>query len=283
MSGTMTKPDRQALTPQQQIDLLEQQLIEAQKMSALGLLVGTTTHEFNNLLMTIINYAKLGMRANDEASRTKAFDKILAAGNRAAKITNGVLGFARNRSTGFEPTDLQRIIDDTLVLVDRELQKHRVQLELKTVPVPKVMANGNQIQQVLLNLIINARQAMGDGGRLIIGLKPDADASLVELSVRDTGSGMPPEILHRIFDNFFTTKSGADATGRGGTGLGLAACRHIIETHKGKVRVESAPGKGTLFTIKLPAIVATPIAPPLAPTFDSRITPPAPPQFDALH
>ncbi|MBL8827674.1 MAG: ATP-binding protein [Planctomycetaceae bacterium] len=279
----MSKPDRNPLTPQQQIDMLEQQLMEAQKMSALGLLVGTTTHEFNNLLMTIINYAKLGMRANDEASRTKAFDKILAAGNRAAKITNGVLGFARNRSTGFEPTDLQRIIDDTLVLVDRELQKHRVQLDLKISPVPKVMANGNQIQQVLLNLIINARQAMADGGRLIIGLKLDADASMVELSVRDTGSGMPPEILHRIFDNFFTTKSGADATGRGGTGLGLAACRHIIETHKGKVRVESAPGKGTLFTIKLPAVVATPIVPPLVPTFDPRITPPTPPQFDALH
>jgi signal transduction histidine kinase len=267
----MTQPDRKEPTPQQQIEFLEQQLVQAQKMSALGLLVGTTTHEFNNVLMTIINYAKLGLRATDQESRTKAFDKILAAGNRAAKITNGVLSLARNRSNGFEPTDLQRIIDDTLVLLERELQKYRVQLELKVTPTPKVMANGNQIQQVLLNLMINARQAMPEGGRLIVGLRHDAEANVVELSVRDSGTGMSTEVLHRIFDNFFTTKSGADESGRGGTGLGLSACRHIIEAHKGKIRVESAPGKGTLFTVKLPVAVTQPTpAPSLTPTLETQ-------------
>jgi signal transduction histidine kinase len=267
----MTHPDRKEPTPQQQIEFLEQQLVQAQKMSALGLLVGTTTHEFNNVLMTIINYAKLGLRATDQESRTKAFDKILAAGNRAAKITNGVLSLARNRSNGFEPTDLQRIIDDTLVLLERELQKYRVQLELKVTPTPKVMANGNQIQQVLLNLMINARQAMPEGGRLIVGLRHDTEANVVELSVRDSGTGMSTEVLHRIFDNFFTTKSGADESGRGGTGLGLSACRHIIEAHKGKIRVESAPGKGTLFTVKLPVAVTQPTpAPSLTPALETQ-------------
>lgn len=259
----MSAPDRTAPSPQQQIELLEQQLVEAQKLAALGMLVGTTTHEFNNVLMTIINYAKLGMRHQDAATQAKSFDKILAAANRAAKITNGVLSMARNRSDGFEPTDLHTIVNDTLVLLERELQKYRVHVELKLPATPKVQANGNQIQQVLMNLVINARQAMSEGGQLTIGLRHDEPGKWVELSVRDSGCGMSPEVLHRIFDNFFTTKSGADASGRGGTGLGLAACKRIIESHKGKIRVESAPGKGTLFTIKLPiAPTAAPVAIP---------------------
>lgn len=261
----MPHMDRHTLTLEQQLIHLEQQLIQAQKLTALGTLVSTTTHEFNNVLMTIINYAKLGLRNTDEASRTKALEKILAAGNRAAKITNGILSHARNRSGGMEPTDLTVIVEDTLVLLERELQKHRVSVEQKLSPVPKVTANPNQVQQVLMNLVINAQQAMPDGGRLLLGLRHDTVTGMVELSVRDTGCGMTPEVLHRIFDTFFTTKSGADDAGRGGTGLGLAACRHIIEAHHGKIRVESAPGKGTLFTIKLPAIVPAPtVAPPLA-------------------
>lgn len=136
---------------------LEQQLCQAQKLTALGELASTVTHEFNNVLMTIVNYAKLGLRQRDEESRTKSFEKILAAGNRAAKITNGVLGFARNRAPGFEPTDLARIVDDTLLLLERELTKYRVKVDCYVAPVPPAMANGNQIQQVLMNLMINAR------------------------------------------------------------------------------------------------------------------------------
>jgi len=230
------------LTPEQQIAALREQLAQAQKLTALGELVSTTTHEFNNVLTTIINYAKMGMRHKDAATRDKAFDKILAAGNRAAQITNGILGFARNRSTGIERTDLKRVVDDSLVLLERELMKYRVRVEKHFDTAPDVMANGNQIQQVLINLLINARQAMPNGGMLTIKL------------VNDAGSGMPPETLRKIFDPFFTTKSGPDASGKGGTGLGLSMCRDIIEAHQGRIRVESAVGKGTMFTIKLPAV-----------------------------
>jgi signal transduction histidine kinase len=196
----------------------------------------------------------MGLRHKDAATRDKAFDKILAAGNRAAAITNGILGFARNRSQSFEPTDLARVVHDSLMLLEREFSKYHIRLEKHFDRVPQVMANGNQIQQVLLNLLINARQAMANGGLLTVKLVHDAATGMVDLSVRDTGCGMPPETMRRIFDPFFTTKSGPDASGKGGTGLGLSMCRDIIESHRGRIRVESGVGKGTMFTIKLPAV-----------------------------
>jgi signal transduction histidine kinase len=241
------------LTPQQQVAILKQQLAQAQKLTALGELVSSTTHEFNNVLTTIINYAKMGLRQTDAATREKAFEKILAAGNRAAKITTGILGFARNRSNGFEPTDLARVVDDSLTLLEKEMSKYRIRVEKHVEPVPQVWANGNQIQQVLLNLLINARQAMPNGGLIVVRLSLDSAADTIDLMVRDTGCGMSPETLRKIFDPFFTTKSGPDASGKGGTGLGLSMCREIIEAHQGRIRVDSTPGRGTAFTLKLPS------------------------------
>jgi signal transduction histidine kinase len=235
-----------------EIEVLRQQLAQAQKMAALGELTSTTTHEFNNVLMTILNYAKMGMRHKDEATRDKALDKIFNAAQRAAKITSTVLAVARNRSGAFEATDLKQLIDDTLVLLERELTKYRIAIELQLAAVPEVLAIGNQIQQVLINLLINARQAMPNGGRVLIKLEHDAASGFVELTVRDTGSGIPSDKLPRIFDAFYTTKSGPDASGRGGTGLGLSACKQIIEAHHGGILVKSTVGKGTAFTIKLP-------------------------------
>jgi len=244
-----------------EIERLRSELQRCQKLAALGELVGTTTHEFNNQLMTILNYAKMGMRYQDEATRTKAFDKIHAAAQRAAKITHSVLGMARNRSSQKEPTALAAIIDETLVLLERELQKYRVSIETDVQSVPEAMVCGNQIQQVLLNLLVNARQAMPSGGRLIVSLRRGEDPTMVELAVRDFGTGMDAETLHKIFEPYFTTKRGPDETGKGGTGLGLAACREIIEQHGGRIRVESAPGRGTCFTLKLPVATSTPAIP----------------------
>ncbi len=240
-------------TLQQQVAILKQQLAQAQKLTALGELVSSTTHEFNNVLTTIINYAKIGLRQTDAATRDKAFEKILAAGNRAAKITTGILGFARNRSSGFEPTDLGRVVDDSLMLLEKEMSKYRIRVEKQIEPVPQVSANGNQIQQVLLNLLINARQAMPNGGLIVVRLNADSATETIDLMVRDSGCGMSPETLRRIFDPFFTTKAGPDASGKGGTGLGLSMCREIIEAHQGRIRVDSTPGRGTAFTLKLPA------------------------------
>ncbi len=238
---------------QQQIDVLEQRLLAAQKNSALGELVGTTTHEFNNVLMTIINYARMGLRHQDQPTRDKALTKILAAGERAAKITNSVLGMARNRSQEFAIVNLEELIDESLVLLEREMQKYRISLEVEKGGVPPIHAVGNQIQQVLLNLLINARQAMSEGGRLIVRTTFDEPSNTVVLHIRDYGCGMGNEQLQKIFEPYFSTKGGPDETGKGGTGLGLYACHKIIAGHGGKIRVESTPGKGTAFTIRLRA------------------------------
>lgn len=251
---------------QQQVELLKQRLAQAQKLTALGELVSTTTHEFNNVLMTIINYAKMGMRHRDAATRDKCFEKILGASDRATKITNTVLGMARNRSAGQEPTDLVRLVEDTLVLLEREMNKYRVTVEKQFQAVPQAYVNGNQIQQVLLNLLINARQAMPSGGRLWIKLLHDAENNMIDLVVRDSGCGIPADKLPRIFESFYTTKNGPDASGKGGTGLGLSMCRDIIEAHHGRVRVDSTVGKGTAFTLKLPTVTkAAPKRPPVMP------------------
>lgn len=248
----------------EQIAALEQQLARTQRLAALGELLSTTTHEFNNVLMGILNYAQMAQRYKDEASRDKYIEKILAAAKRASKITSSILAAARNRSGGLEPTNLKKIVEDTLVLLERELSKYRIGLEAHLADVPEVMAMGNQIQQVLLNLLINARQAMPNGGRLIVRLEHDAVAGTVDLVVRDTGTGIPADKLPRIFEPYYTTKSGPDESGMGGTGLGLSSCRQIIEAHHGRIRVDSTVGVGTQFTIKLPVAKKVAAAPSAA-------------------
>jgi len=238
---------------EQIIARLQEQLMQAQKLTAIGELSGTITHEFNNILMTIINYAKLGLRHKDDETRTKSFEKILTAANRAAKVTSTILGMARNRKSGFEPTKLLVIIEDALMLLEKEMNKYRISVEKELNDVPEIWANGNQIQQILLNLLINARQAMPNGGKLNVKLDFDPVNGMVTLLVRDNGTGIPQEKLKHIFDSFYTTKIGPDASGKGGTGLGLATCRNIVEAHSGKIRVNSTLGKGTAFTIMFPA------------------------------
>jgi signal transduction histidine kinase len=244
------------LTTEQKVAVLEAELRQARRMAALGDLVSTTTHEFNNVLMTIINYAKLGMRHKDELTRDKALKKILAAANRAEKITNGVLGLARNRGHERTATDLAELVEGSLVLLEREMEKYRILIELQIEPAPPALVCGNEIQQVLLNLLTNSRQAMPRGGRILIRIAPDAAAGTVDLMVRDSGSGIPADVLPRIFDRYFTTKQGPDSSGKGGTGVGLAMCREIIESHQGKIRVESTVGVGTAITLKLPVAKA---------------------------
>jgi len=246
----MTSDDSPAAL-QQRLESLEEQLRQAQKMSTIGAIASSTTHEFNNILTTVINYAKMGLRNTDEETREKAFTKILAAGQRAAKITTGMLSYARNSGDHQEPIDLSELVTDLLVLVEKDLQKHRVGLETRLEEGVFAAINTSQVQQVLLNLVINARQAMDEGGQLTITVGQHANDQMAEIMVADTGSGMPPETLGRIFDPFFSTKT-ADSQGQGGTGLGLSLCREIIEAHQGRIRVESAVDRGTRFTLRFP-------------------------------
>jgi signal transduction histidine kinase len=239
---------------QRRIDELKQQLMQAQKLSTIGSLASSMTHEFNNILTTIINYAKLGLRHKDNATREKALDKILNAGQRASRITTGMLSYARRGADRREPADLINLTREVLVLVEKDLQIHRVRLQTNFDSQP-VMAevNASQLQQVLLNLIVNARQAMESGGQISVSVRTTEDGATGEIAVRDSGKGIPPETLRKVFDPYFTTKT-ADAQGQGGTGLGLSMAREVIEAHHGRIRVESTVGQGTTFTLKLPLL-----------------------------
>jgi len=237
---------------EQQIQELQRQLLQTQKLSTIGSLASSMTHEFNNILTTIINYAKLGLRHKDNATREKALEKILAAGHRASRITTGLLSYARRGSDRREPLDLIPLVQEVLVLVEKDLAIHRVRLQTTFDSRPIVAdVNASQIQQVVLNLIVNARQAMDPGGQITVSVHTGADGANAEISIRDTGHGIPPDTMRKIFDPYFTTKT-VDSQGQGGTGLGLSLAREVIEAHHGRIRVESTVGQGTTFTLKLP-------------------------------
>ncbi len=236
-----------------QIEALKRQVIALQRISSLGVLAGGVFHELNNALTPIGSYAKLALRNPDPAYRERALTRIVEASDRAALIARGMLGLARPGGVeDREPTDLGRLVEEVASLVNKDLSRHRVRLELVVEDRPRARVNPAQIQQVLLNLLINARQAMPSGGVARLGLKLDDSGRSAEVSVTDTGVGIAPEDLRKIFEPFYSTKSAPDAAGQGGTGLGLAVCRDIIESHHGRLRAQSRPGQGATFTVILP-------------------------------
>lgn len=255
MESPRIMENQRTTSPQDElITQLEQRLTQCERLASVGELASTTTHEFNNLLMTILNYAKLGLRHKDEPTRDKALQRILDAANRGAKITNLVLGLARADSSSLEPTNLSQVVEDALVLLEKELLKYRIDVERDFTDTPLISASPSKLQRLLLNLITNARQAIRENGTIRIRVHFEPKTKSACLVVRDNGPGIPKELLPKIFDRFFTTKSGPDASGKGGTGLGLSACKAIIEEHQGRIRVESTVGKGTAFTIRFPII-----------------------------
>jgi signal transduction histidine kinase len=240
----------------EEVEALRRQLVALQRVSSLGVLAGGICHELNNMLTPILNYAKLGLRNPDPEYHRRAFEKILEAAQRASAITGGVLGLARPRADRLEPADLVRLAEEALLLVNKDLSRNRVALDFQAEGRPFARVNPAQIQQVLMNLVINARQAMPRGGTVKVRVGLDASGRIAELSVADTGVGIAAADLRRIFEPFFTTKTGPDASGLGGTGLGLAVCRDIVEAHHGRLRAESRVGQGTTFTLRLPACPA---------------------------
>ncbi len=237
--------------PVQETEQLRQQLLQAQKLSSVGTLASSVTHEFNNILTTIINYAKLGLRAEATEERTAAFEKILKAGQRAAVITASMLGFARKTSHRREVCEIVPLVEEVLTLTEKDLRKHHIQIEKHYDGQPQAPVVAGQIEQILLNLIINARQAMPRGGRLRVEVSENRATQMVEIRVADSGYGIAPDKLRLIFEPFYTTKQ-PDEHGHGGTGLGPSVCRQSIEKHHGRIRVESLVGKGSVFTVKLP-------------------------------
>jgi signal transduction histidine kinase len=237
------------------VETLRSQILALQRVCSVGVLASGVFHELNNALTPILNYAKLGLRNQDPVYRERALTQIVAAAQRAAAITQGMLSLSRSgdKFGHREPTDLSRLLEEVVSMVQKDLSRHQVRLEVKVTAKPSARVNRAQIQQVLLNLLINARQAIPGGGTVRLWLGQDATGRLAELSVSDDGVGIAPADLPRIFEPFYSTKAGPDAGGQGGTGLGLAVSRDIVESHHGRLRAESRPGHGSTFTIILPA------------------------------
>ena len=194
--------------PESTIEQLRKQVIALQRISSLGVLAGGVFHELNNALTPILNYAKLGLRNPDPAYRERALKQIVESAERATTISRGMLGLARlgTGSVEREPADLSQLVEEVVLLVNKDLAKHRVRLEVKAVGNPQARVEPAQIQQVLINLLINARQAMPQGGVVRVRVGTAAAGRRVEISVSDNGVGIAPADLRRIFEPFYSTK-----------------------------------------------------------------------------
>jgi len=226
---------------------LEDQLLQSDKLTSLGLLAAGVAHEVNTPLAVISNYIQMlakQLPAGD--ARQTLIDKIVKQTFRASEIVNHLLNFSRTGAAEFQDVNLNEVIDETLSLVSHPFRTAHVQVIRNLSPeLPAVLGSGNRLQQVFLNLFMNARDAMPSGGMLEV--RSAAHNGSVEVEVTDTGAGISREDLARIFDPFFTTK----ATARG-TGLGLSVSYGIIKEHAGKIEVRSTPGKGTSFRLEFP-------------------------------
>jgi two-component system NtrC family sensor kinase len=230
---------------------LHQQLAQAEKLAALGQTISGVAHELNNPLATILSWAeRLAESPADEKTR-RGLDVILKEAERAARIVRNLLTFARKRQSTRMMVDINDIVRETLALRAYEQRVHNIEVRQSLAhDLPLVFADGHQVKQILLNLIINAEQAMltaNRRGTLHVRTWPDADADSIVLEVNDDGPGLTEEMQGKIFDPFFTTKE----VGKG-TGLGLSVAYAIAQEHGGRIWVSSQPGQGASFFIELP-------------------------------
>ena len=263
---------------------LEQQFLQAQKMEAIGQLAGGIAHDFNNLLMAVLGYSELVLdRVQDRPDVEADIKEIKRAGERASRLTRQLLAFSRKQLLTPQVLDLNHVVRDLQQMLTRVIGDD-IRLNMVTAsPLGHVKADPGQIEQVLMNLAVNARDAMPQGGTLTIetadavldeafvrqyvGAEPGRYVSLV---VRDTGCGMTPDVLARLFEPFFTTKGPA-----GGTGLGLSTVYGIIKQSGGFIAVNSTPGLGTTFAIYLPQVdepIESAVSPPSVSTLHGTET-----------
>ena len=226
---------------------LEDQMVQTEKLTSLGLLAAGVAHEVNTPLAVISNYIQmLAKQIPADDPRQKTIDRIVKQTFRASEIVNNLLNFSRTGGTEPVQVDLNSVLEETLTLVQHPFKTAQVNVVKNYAErLPAILGSTTRLQQVFLNLFMNARDAMPGGGMLEV--RTGSRNGSVEVEVTDTGAGIPPEHLNRIFDPFFTTK----ATGRG-TGLGLSVSYGIIKEHAGKVDVRSTPGKGTSFRLEFP-------------------------------
>jgi len=258
---------------------LEVQLRQAQKMESIGRLAGGVAHDFNNLLSSIIGYSELALMKLPEESEARAeIETVRTAGEKAEQLTRQLLAFSRKQVLEPRPLDLNETVNSMLKILSRSLGED-IELQFTPNSGPGVVhADSGQMEQVIMNLAVNARDAMPEGGKLMISLsRAHVDTDYVEqnpeavpgnyavLTISDTGTGMSAEVREKIFEPFFTTKDKGK-----GTGLGLATVYGIVKQHGGHVQVYSEPGSGTTFRIYLPLVADEASTNPESPKTETR-------------
>jgi len=237
----------------------QSQLVQAEKMSVVGQLVSGVAHELNNPLAGVLGYSQLLQRKGVEENVARGLRKIEAEAERCKRIVQNLLIFARKHKPRKILLNLNEVVDAILEMRAYHLKVDNVIVVRDLDPaLPPTMADMNQMQQVLMNIVNNAQQAMAErpGVERRLTVRTSSRPGGISVEISDTGGGIPPENLGKVFDPFFTTKE----VGRG-TGLGLSICYGIVEEHHGAIRVDSRPGEGTIFTIDLPVVAQVPIAP----------------------
>ena len=244
-------------TMTQRLAETQRQLAQADKLASVGRLAAGVAHEINNPLTGVLSYASLlRKRLDGDKESCDDLDVIVRETVRCRGIIRGLLDFARPTPPARQSMDLNEVVRRAVSVVMTQLSLNQVDLSLDLAPeLPQVEADANQIQQVAVNLLLNAGDAInGEGGTIKLSTRAGAEGS-VEMLVQDDGRGIPPEDLPRIFEPFYTTK------GNHGTGLGLAVSWGIVEAHGGRIEVQSEPGRGTCFTLRIPPSAGTSLIP----------------------
>ncbi len=219
------------------------QLVISERLAAVGQVARGIGHEFGNILQAIVGKADLGLMDTDLKKVQEKLKTILQAADRAALIIRNLQYFSKSAPTKVR-VSFTEAFNNVLVLVDHELKKHSIETSKSFSPDAVLIGNAQELEQVVLNLIINATHAMPDGGPLELGCR--LEKGFVIAWVRDSGTGIPADVLPRIFDFAFTTK------GEKGSGLGLAICKQIVDSHGGRIHVQTDQGKGTTFSLIIP-------------------------------
>jgi len=244
---------KQVRDQQQQNASLRDQIVRLQALANIGTAACMIAHELNNLLTPAGNYATLALKhPEDHQLAAKALEKTVQSCRQAARIMNSMLAVANGKAEPRQGVELRKLVEEVFACLARDFSKDGIRVSIEIPRELTIEAVAVQIQQVFMNLIFNAREAMlGAGGTLRIVARERQKSVRIEVS--DTGRGIKPEVLERIFEPFFTTKiSGEEQSSNGGCGLGLAFCRQVIHDHGGTIEVESEPGRGTTFRITLP-------------------------------